>query len=690
VKRPRREAASRKLIDHVAGPPELGRPLALLATTFDLDPEFFEIDFLPSLLRLPAWDDHSIKARVQLEAELARMTSVAVLMEARRYQGRPRSMRVRVSPASAPDHGVLHAKVTLVVHEDTVRLVVGSANLTSSGYRENREVALSLVADAKHVAEAALVRDALLGMPSVLSSFWSGDAAKVVEEAMARLDTWAEPDDVEDDSFVWGGAATPLWRRFVDAWPEGEAVRRIRIVSPFWSDEGDDGPLARVLAALRARGASTSKAAVTLVTAASPDGTRTYRPVLPASYASFDFRRLGVSVTAVPAKPTVDADDVGRDDVLRERSLHAKIVIVEGPVTSLAYVGSANFTVPGWGFGKATAANIEAGVILRRRAKARAALEALVPPTLAPEVALEGGGNAVVLAPPDDEDAKPWPTFLRAIELRPEAADPTRLELFVSIDATRTPACWWIAWAEGEPPRLERAADAAAADAIVALEPSDVKHLLRAQCVRVGWPGLADGDSVAFPVNVSLAARVELPFGDPDALPREDDLVAFYQGRIAIEDVFPTTAGEGGTEVDAPAFVETGVDTSRILSYQIRSFVEALPGLRDELLRNTATESTIRLALLGPVSPVALAREIHKAAKGGRSPTAAGFQLAELLACLRRLSDVPVEERVATPWSAALAEATAIIAGLLDELRSSRVELAPTTAFGAYAKAVLG
>jgi hypothetical protein len=49
-----REAPTRRLIDSVAGDVELGAPRALLATTFDLNPDFFEVDFLPSLLRSPA------------------------------------------------------------------------------------------------------------------------------------------------------------------------------------------------------------------------------------------------------------------------------------------------------------------------------------------------------------------------------------------------------------------------------------------------------------------------------------------------------------------------------------------------------------------------------------------------------------------------------------------------------------
>jgi phosphatidylserine/phosphatidylglycerophosphate/cardiolipin synthase-like enzyme len=44
---------------------------------------------------------------------------------------------------------VLHAKVTLLHFEHAVRLIVGSANLTKQGYRENREAVAVLTATQK-------------------------------------------------------------------------------------------------------------------------------------------------------------------------------------------------------------------------------------------------------------------------------------------------------------------------------------------------------------------------------------------------------------------------------------------------------------------------------------------------------------------------------------------------------------
>ena len=61
-------AASRKLIDALDAGRDLGPATAVLATTFDLNPDFFETDFLPSLLGIPAAEDRRWRTRVQLEA----------------------------------------------------------------------------------------------------------------------------------------------------------------------------------------------------------------------------------------------------------------------------------------------------------------------------------------------------------------------------------------------------------------------------------------------------------------------------------------------------------------------------------------------------------------------------------------------------------------------------------------------
>ena len=138
--------------------------------------------------------------------------------------------------------------------------------------------------------------------------------------------------------------------------------------------------------------------------------------------------------------------------------------------------------------------------------------------------------------------------------------------------------------------------------------------------------------------------------------------------------------------------IDSGVDKSRIQSYQIREFVEALTGLRQDLMKATQSEQSMRLALHGPVSPVTLAQAILDATQAGRrTPTAAAFQLVEILACLNSMRSQPVAERLGAVWKLHLDHSTKKITCILEQIVSTHAgAFAANKAFSRYQKAVLG
>jgi hypothetical protein len=143
MKKKAQSTDDRKLMDRLAPDPALGRLLGILATTYEMQPEFFETDFLPTLLGLGAWDDRSWTSRIALEKHLAELEASSVLLDARPYRGRPRSLRVEVEPVFLHAGRILHAKVLVRVYEEAVCFIFGSANLTEPGYRRNREIAVA-------------------------------------------------------------------------------------------------------------------------------------------------------------------------------------------------------------------------------------------------------------------------------------------------------------------------------------------------------------------------------------------------------------------------------------------------------------------------------------------------------------------------------------------------------------------
>ncbi len=682
---------SKRLIDTLLGGPDLGALRGALATTYDLTPEFFEVDFLPAVFGLGAWDDRRWTSRIALERALAATSAVTVLMDGRRFQGRPRTLRVEVLPAIGARGQVLHAKITLLVFDNAVRLVVSSANLTEPGYRSNREVALCLTATQKRPAEGALIAQALREAPSLLGAWWTEGADAVTTAALKHLTDWGIAPETDGELFVWGGGLKPLWQTFLNEWPANEAVRRLTIVSPFWSEERSAGPLGKLLDQLAARQCLADGAELTLITNAAVDSGRENRPQLPATTIHFDPAAWGVKAYAVAADPCVRPEEVGgKQDVLRERALHAKVLLLEGPKSTMAYIGSANFTLHGWGiFDDPRLANVEAGVIVRRRGKQRASLAAVIPRTAGDRVPLTGAGEKPIAIAPDDEDEPAWPTFLRGVWLEPEPADESRLRLSIEIIPSRVQGSFAITIPNQTPTEVFSSTEPIVEPFHhVPLDAEAVRTLLREQKVLVTW--WRASDAVEVPVNVTPAAREHLPFAPGDARPSEGMLLAYYQGRIAWEEIFPEEEGKR----EAPSATGEGaepsaVDTSRIQSYQVRAFVEALQGVQDDLRHAAVSESAIRMAVLGPVSPVALAREVVANVRASRrSSTAGGFQLMELLACLARARSFSVQDRLQDAWNTALDRAQATIVQLVDEIRSEDPNSLKHPSFLAYERLV--
>lgn len=680
-------AESRKLVDLLAGALEFGAIRGALATTYDFNPEFFEVDFLPSLFGLGAWDDRRWVSRIALEKCLASSEAIAVMMDARRYQGRPRSLRVQVVPQVGARGQMLHAKVTLLVYEEAVRLLVSSANLTEPGFRSNREVALCLTATKKKPQDGLLIAQALEQAPSLLEAWWSDAAGKLTREALSLLASWQVDQESSEEAFLWSGGPEPLWRQFLSRWPADEQVQRIHIVSPFWStDARDGGPLGMLLSALQERGALGPGAQVTLVTSAARDASSKLRPELPPAVAGFDASPWGASACAVAADPKVQPDEVqGNEHVLRERSLHAKVVLLAGPKSTLAYAGSANFSAHGWGFmPDPTLASVEAGFALLRTGRHRAALDSLIPPTSGDRVPLGASGQGSFIAPAPPEADKPWPLFINGIWLRPVADDPAVLELHVEVVASRVEGPFSIALSDGEAGVLVDCQQPPGGPIRVPLDGDAVGALLRRQCVLVSW--WASPEPIEFPINATMEARDHLPLSPGEGRPSENMLLQYYQGRIAWEDLFPETERHSaGQPQAADEYSISSVETSRIQSYQVREFVEALKGIHDDLRRAAISERAIRLAVLGPVSPVALARQIGDASrKGERSATAAAFQLLELTSLLAGARGWEVEERLHSSWVEAIDKASEEVQRVFDGVRREAGDVLGHSDFRAY------
>jgi len=88
------------------------------------------------------------------------------------------------------------------------------------------------------------------------------------------------------------------------------------------------------------------------------------------------------------------------------------------------------------------------------------------------------------------------------------------------------------------------------------------------------------------------------------------------------------------------------VDTRGILSYFVRHFVEAIPGIEAEVQRAMHSGPALEASLFGPTSPVVLAKRALESLRFGpasgepkKTSVSVAFQLVEIIAALKRCQD---------------------------------------------------
>jgi len=121
----------------------VGQPWACIATTFEFDAGFFETELLPRFLGLKFDHTENEPSFLGEREEALALARVGVLMDQSRFDSAQSTMRWDQIPIQVLA-GILHAKITILAWERLLRMIVGSANMTRTGYRRNREVFAAL------------------------------------------------------------------------------------------------------------------------------------------------------------------------------------------------------------------------------------------------------------------------------------------------------------------------------------------------------------------------------------------------------------------------------------------------------------------------------------------------------------------------------------------------------------------
>lgn len=600
----------RALLDAWNPPPGAGEPVACLATTFTFSPSLFEEQCLPRFAGIEAdpVEDGSLYL-IEREEKLAGI-KCGVLVDAMHCRGR-RSLRWDLLLARVPS-GVQHAKVSLLCWKDHVRVILASANLTETAYRENQEVFTIIdlhdgaeVPFADPIGELGTLWTFLRSMLALVPGA-STDPAKV--RWQSTLD-WAERRCAE---FTLNSSQSSGYLRFVFNVPKmirlmGALEPRLIVlgvidsavvVSPFFDPPtgGKDAAATWLWSVLRQRGDARVEYRVAQLWS-EEQGEQIALQATSDLVRSMPERRAGCD-TIFARVPTVDVET---SNGKRARGLHAKQILFEGARGTAVFSGSSNFTSAGLGI-SVKGGNVEANVLWEppsTRAGRRAVLSA--------DRLREGTYRLadVNLKDPELEDAgfETLPEAFQAAVLR---RGESGIELVLGI-AKNAPKGFEIFEEETK-------------NVLFGYREWDASG--RPEQVVLAWAArrLASGLEVTFP-KCTGRAWWPVNVSDVGVLPPPDELRSLTLDEL-IEVLTSTrnlreamrrvlrgreraTRADAG-EVAADIDPHKRVDTSGFLLQRARRYAWALNGLATRLRRPVVTQDALDWRISGPIGLSAL------------------------------------------------------------------------------------
>lgn len=613
-----------RLLSHWQRAASDGDPIGCIATSFTFDAPFFEEECLTRFVGMetsPQEDPHGYI--VEREERLSQV-GVAVMVD-RRHVVRARSLRWNLLPVSVPRGGVFHPKLTLLVWEHRVRLMVGSCNLTEPGYRANYEhlgvldftpagdTPLSVLQDTLEFLEqcralASGDPNAAQGPQPVVRTF--------LEQVRRQTQSWNDPAWKRGDPTVRLFAVLPRTKSLLEqiqavAW-NGPGPTEATILSPFY--DGADRVRATVDALVAVMGVQGERSIHFHAPGrALPSGVMQID--LPGALREGGHRRVVHQFSVVRE----------RDAQGELRPLHAKSLWLERGERAVFVIGSSNFTGPGLGI-PGGPINVEINLVYTLPDSAGAFSRdcaAAYPP--ADEV--DPAHAKVEFQEPPSQTADPegfhlLPQAFGAALFTPDA-DRGSLQLEIGADA---------------PPAFEVSEDGAgiilaegtwAAQGRPAEVVLDWNERRPPSGLVVGWV-TKGGESrkAIWVVNVTDAAR--LPAPDELRLLTLDQLIDVLTSARPLHEAVAEALRAAAHTEDLGSDARAGDALARhsgnaFLLRRMRRVAAALEGLRQRLQRPAYNLDALRWRLHGPVGPINLARQLATAEGRG-----AAFMVAEV------------------------------------------------------------
>jgi hypothetical protein len=252
-------------------PPEgSGDPVGCIASTYTFDTMFFEEECLGRFVAMES--DPITDGAVYLierEEKFASLAGAIVFVDQRNCKG-SRSIRWDMLPIRHKP-GIFHPKFALLCWTNHVRLLIGSANMTNSGYRYNQELAGVLDYCGTHCDSALVLQGVINLITEILPlSRTPGQhvkrCSKILEWCGSRIGEWeltAEPSADRQRSEVHFLALHPgsasIFDQLKEILDRFRPANTARVVSPFFdevSGSSEYGPSKELWNVILQRGAA--------------------------------------------------------------------------------------------------------------------------------------------------------------------------------------------------------------------------------------------------------------------------------------------------------------------------------------------------------------------------------------------------------------------------------------------------
>jgi hypothetical protein len=599
-----------RLLDHWSPPDGAGAAMACLATSFTFEADFVAQDCLSRFLSLSSVAGEgdrvsSIAALLEEEDRLSE-TQVTILVD-RSSPAEKRNLRWDVLPLSLAG-GLLHAKVVVLLWERSARLVLGSANLTSAGYRRQVELALAIDLDGECTVPRGVLEELcgeLRALVELVPGGVTGPKARafttihLLQERIASLDLPTSARELYLAVAPARPGTSPL-ERLTDVW-RGAQPLRATWLSPFWDDSAQPSAVDAVTQRLTGRPARDRK--VTLIVERDP---------------------FTANVNAPMSLATTGADVVAFDPPDDERRrLHAKLLLLESDDWVAGLIGSSNATRAGFGL-HPSQGHQELNLWIGCPAGSRAAKHLR---------SLARAGDAIHIdeelwEQTADEDEPTTPVLPLGFESCTIEAHPAAVTL--TFTPHRLPSSWQLATPSGAPilGSEEWTRNGAPTSTTIPL-PTD-EPLPAYLAVR--WQEGAVEIQATWPANVADRSALPPPQDLAD-LPVDVLLAALASTRplpVALEQELrrrERRSAEGTLELDPLR----RFDNSTLLMNRVRHVSLALWRLQQRLSRPATNLDAVRWRFYGAIGPIAIADGlVRSAGEEGAIPGEAHFLIAEL------------------------------------------------------------